>query len=267
MTSLLLSSLYGVEFVKDKTVIQSFDVSFRKGLRSFLGVPSKVSNDCLSVLFPGFSFEHFVLKRKWGFLNRTLAPSDTLAAILFVEDRAVDFPEGHGFSADFLALLKVFGLPELVYCDLKADVARTLELEATKESILCWECMSRAKSTGFLCSVFGSPSQFFEAALWASTINLSALRIFLLMWTGSVAIQVFGSNERSCRFCSESLDSRHFFGCSFDTCHYLQLIVLARNGQYEKVVRFTNECYFSFLFRSKPLVLSEEELVLSVAFV
>jgi hypothetical protein len=197
-----------------------------------------------------------------GFLWRTLAPSDTLAAVLFLADRAVDFPAGHGFSADLHKLLSVYGLPELIYCDSKADVARSLDLELEKDSILCWERMSKAKSTSFLCSVFSGPRHFFEAALFVSSTSLSALRIFLLMWTGSVAIHLFGSHERVCRFCFGPLDSRHFFGCNFDTCQYLQLIVMARNNQFSELMRFTNQCYFSFLFRSKPSVLSEEELLL-----
>jgi hypothetical protein len=127
---------------------------------------------------------------------------------------------------------------------------------------LCWERMCRAKSTKFLCSVFVGPSQFFDAALYASSINLTSLRIFLLMWTGSVSIHLFGSHERLCRFCSAPLDSRHYFGCSFDTCQFLQLIVLARNGRFEELVRFTSQCYFSFMLRSKPLIMTDDELLL-----
>jgi hypothetical protein len=191
-----------------------------------------------------------------------LAPSDTLAAVLFLEDRAVDYPAGHGFSADLFSLLQVFGVPELINCDVKADVVRTFDVEATKESILCWHRMSRAKSTSFLCSVFSGPSQFFEAALFASSLNITALRIFLLMWTGSVSLHLFGSNERLCRFCLEPLDARHYFGCSFDTCHFLQLIVLARNGNFEELIRCTCQAYFYFSLRSRPLIYSDEEFVL-----
>jgi hypothetical protein len=68
VTSLLLSSLYGVEFIKDRSQILALDGCFRKGFLSFFGVPTRVSNDCPSLLFPGFSFDSFVLKRKLGFL-------------------------------------------------------------------------------------------------------------------------------------------------------------------------------------------------------
>ncbi len=202
-----------------------------------------------------------MLKHKLGFLRRTLTPSDTLASVLFLEDWVVDFPAGFGFSNNLLSLLMVYGLPELAYCDSKSDVARALELVSTKESILSWERMSTAKSTKFLCSVFVGPSQFFDAALFASSINLTALRIFLLMWTGSVSIHLFGSHERLCRFCSKPLDSRHYLGCSFHTCLFLQLIVMARNSRFEELVRFTSQCDFSFMLQSKPLSLTEELLL------
>ncbi len=246
MTSLLLSTLYGIEFASDKDTILSLEVAFRKGLRSHLGVPPRVSNDCLALLFPQFSFASFVLKRKLGFLRRSLLPSDTLASVFFLEDRAVDFPAGHGFSADLLSLLRVFGLPELVNCDSKADVCRVFEEELSKESVLCWERLRGAKSTEFMCKVFGDPILFYEAALFASALSPTALRVFLLMWTGSVSIHLFGSHERVCRFCQGHLDSRHYFGCTFDTCQFLQLIVLARNRQFEHLVRITCSHYFTF---------------------
>jgi hypothetical protein len=234
-------------------------LSFRKGLCSFLGVPSRVSNDFLSLLFPGFSFEFFIIRRKWGFLRRSLNPSDTLAAIFFLGDRADDFPVGRGFSHELSVLLREFGLPELINCEDKTVVSRALEEESGKETILCWERMRSAKSTSFMCSVFSSPATFYRAALVASSINLSALRIFILMWSGSVSIHLFGSHERTCRWCSSQLDTRHYFGCSFDTCLYLQLIVLARASDALEIVRVTIQSYFSFLWRAKPTIISDEE--------
>ncbi len=102
--SLLLSTLYGVEFAKELKVAASLSTCFRKGLRSFIGVPPRVSNDLLFILFPGFSFESFILRRKWGFLRRTMNPCDTLASVFFLSDRAEDFPLGRGFSADLLGV-------------------------------------------------------------------------------------------------------------------------------------------------------------------
>ncbi len=242
--SLLLSTLYGVEFVKDLKMASALCTSFRKGFRSFLGVPPRVSNDLLFILFPGFSFESFILRRKWGFLYRSMNPSDTLASVFFLVDRADDFPLGQGFSSNLLSLFRDFGVPELINCADKGLMARALDEEHLKESTLCWERMSRAKSTSFLCSVFSSPINFFDAAQVASAINLSALRIFILMWTGSVSIHLFGAHERTCRFCHLPLESRHYFGCQFDPCQFLQLVVLARNRHFAEVVRMTLNSFF-----------------------
>ncbi len=130
------------------------------------------------------------------------------------------------------------------------------------DSLVAWERMKLAKSTSFLCSVFSCPLEFFQAALFASSANLVTLRIFLLMWTGSVSIHLFGSHERVCRFCAGQLSSRHYFGCDFDVCQHLQLIVLARNRNFVELLRLTCFAFFRFLLRSKPFVLSEEECVL-----
>jgi hypothetical protein len=259
--SLLLSSLYGIEFARDKGLASQLEVVFQKGLRSFLGIPPRVSNDLLFLLFPGFSFDTFILRRKLGFLRRSLQPSDTLAAVWFLEDRAVDFPSGVGFSSDLLALLGSFGLPELINCDEKTTVSRALQESLEQEVLLTWERMRSAKSTAFLCSVFADAQNFFQAALAASTVNLTGLRLFLLMWTGSVHIHVFGSHSRSCPFCNNPLESRHFFGCSFDVSDHLQLIVWARNGIFPNLLRFTFDAFFRFLFRARPTVLSEEEVL------
>jgi hypothetical protein len=261
--SLLFSSLYGIEFVTDKHLGENLAVVFRKGLRSFLGVPSRVSNDFLLMLFPDLSFDFFIAKRKLGFLRRTLNPSETYAAIFFLLDRAEDFPKGVGFSSDLLAFLGHLGLPELIYADDKATVHRALAVAQEQELILAWERMRTAKSTAFLCTVFSSPAVLFEALLAASAINLSTLRVFILMWTGSAAIHLFGEHVRTCRLCSCPLDSRHFFGCDFDVCRHLQYIVLVRNGRYLDLIRLTCQAYFVFLFRFKPIVLQEEEDLLA----
>jgi hypothetical protein len=51
-----------------------------------------------------------------------LSPSDTLVAVSFLEDMEVCYPAGFGFSADLLVWLNAFGLPELINCDVKADI-------------------------------------------------------------------------------------------------------------------------------------------------
>jgi hypothetical protein len=259
--SLLLSTLYGIEFARDKELASQLDLSFRRGFRSFLGVPPRVSNDVLFLLFPQFSFSNFILRRKLGFLRRSLCPSDTLAAVWFLEDRLVDFPSGVGFSSDLKVLLDAFGLPELINCDEKSIVSRALQESHEKEVLLAWERMRLAKSTSFLCTVFSDAVNFFQAARAASSVNLTTLRIFLLMWTGSVYIHLFGAHQRTCPFCGGSLDSKHFFGCYFDVCQYLQLIVWARNEQFPDLIRFTADAYFQFALRLKPVILSEEELL------
>jgi hypothetical protein len=260
--SLLLSTLYGVEFVRRKDLAEQLDLSFRKGFRSFLGVPPRVSNDVLFLLFPSFSFSSFILSRKLGFLRRSLGPSDTLAAVWFLEDRLADFPSGVGFSSELKALLDAFGLPELINCDEKSVVNRALQESHEKDVLLAWERMKVAKSTSFLCSVFADGVGFFQAARAASSVNLATLRIFLLMWTGSVYIHLFGAHQRFCQFCGRALDTRHFFSCSLDVCQHLQLVVWARNGKFPELIQFTSEAYFQFVFRVKPVVLTEEESLL-----
>jgi hypothetical protein len=257
--SLLLSTLYGIKFAKEKALPAQLELSFRKGFRSFLGVPPRVSNDVLFLLFPGFSFPNFVLRRKLGFLRRSLCPVDTLAAVWFLEDRLVDFPSGVGFSSDLKTLLGVFGFSELINCDEKSVVNRALQESHEKEVLLAWERMKMAKSTSFLCTVFSDAINFFQVALAASSVDLSTLPIFLLMWTGSVHIHLFGAHQRVCPCCSGPLDTRHFFGCHFDVCQHLQLIVWARNGHFADLIRFTSTAYFQFVFRIKPVILSEEE--------
>jgi hypothetical protein len=177
----------------------------------------------------------------------------------FLGDRADDFPLGRGFSYELSVLLREFGLPELINCEDKVVVSRALDEDFAKEAVLCWERLKSAKSTSFMCSIFSNPFIFYQAALVASSINLSALRIFILMWTGSVSIHLFGSHERICRWCDSQLDTRHYFGCHFDTCQYLQLIVLARAPDALEIVRLTLRSYFTFLWRAKPTIISEEE--------
>jgi hypothetical protein len=114
-----------------------------------LGVPPWVSNDSLFILFLGFLFKSFILRRKWGFLHRSMNPSDTLVSVFFLVDRAEYFPLGRGFSSDLLDLLHSFGVPALINCDDKGLLARALHEEHIKELTLCWDRMSRAKSMSF----------------------------------------------------------------------------------------------------------------------
>ncbi len=262
-SSLLLSSLYGVEFVRDPQTSRSLTLTFRKSLRSFLGVPTRVSNDFLSMIFPQLNFDLFIAKRKLGFLRRTLRPSDTLVSPFFLLDRLDDFPNGVGFSADLLSFLRPLGLQDLVNCDDKGVISRALAEAQEQELILAWERMRVAKSTSFLCTVFSSPGELHKALVAASTVSLAMVRIFVLMWTGSTAIHLFGAHERHCRLCAAPLDTRHFFGCGFDIRDHLQLIVAVRSERYLEVVRFTSNAFFVYLFRSKPVILSEEEALLA----
>ncbi len=261
-TSLLLSTLYGVEFVTDPGLASALSVHFRRGLRSFFGVPSRVSNDFLFMLFPALSFDLFLAKRKLGFLRRMAGPSDTLASAVFLVDRVDDFPRGFGFSLDLLAFLTSVGVPELTYCCDKGDIARTLAVELEKSQLLAWERMRAAKSTSFLCTVFSCPKELYNCLMVASSLNKAAIRIFLLMWSGSVAINIFGSHVRICPLCKQPLTSQHFFGCSFNTCDHLSLIVAVRNEHFAEVIRFTINAYFTFYLQCIPLILSEDEALL-----
>jgi hypothetical protein len=258
--SLLLPTLYGIEFASKRDLSAQLDLSFRKGFCSFLGVPPRVSNDVLFLLFPSFSFSNFILSRKLGFLRRSLCLSDMLAAVWFLEDRLADFPSGVGFSSELKALLDAFGFPELINCDEKFVVNRALQESHEKDVLLAWERMKAAKSTSFLCSVFSDGVNFYQAALAASSVNLSTLRIYILMWTGSVHIHLFGAHQRTCPFCGNALDTRHFFGCNLEVGQHL--IVWARNGKFSDLIQFTSSAYFHFVFCVKPVVLTEEESLL-----
>ncbi len=258
-TSLLLSSLYGIEFAIEPTLASDLSVHFRRGLRSFVGVPSRVSNDFLSMMFPSLSFDLFLAKRKLGFLRRMTGPSDTLASVFFLVDRIDDFPRGFGFSSDLLSFLATLGLPELAYCSDKSDISRALGEELEKSQLLAWERMRAAKSTSFLCSVFSCPQELYKSLLFASSLNKATLRIFLLMWSGSVAISIFGAHSRVCHLCQQPLTSQHFFGCDFDICGHLSLIVAVRNDNLVEVLRTTVQAYFNYYLRCKPAILSEDE--------
>jgi hypothetical protein len=214
------------------------------------------------MLFPGFSFELFFVKRKVGFLRRMLNPSDTLAAVMFLVDRESDFPQNRGFSAELLSLLSSLGIPELAYACEKGEVALALAHEHEKESLIAWDRMRKAKSTAFLCTVFSCPRDLFQCLLYASSINLTALRIFLLMWSGAANLHFLGVHERSCRICSLPLSTQHGFGCEFGVCEHLRMIVAVRNGKYDDVVRATIEAFFNLFFRLRPCILSEEEQLL-----
>jgi hypothetical protein len=64
--------------------VSLFEVRYKKGLSSFLGVPTRVSND---LLFPDFGFDFFVASRELGFLWQQVQHSDTLAAVILLKDR------------------------------------------------------------------------------------------------------------------------------------------------------------------------------------
>ncbi len=259
VTSLLLSTLYGIEFATDPALASDLSIHFRRGLRSFIGVPSRVSNDFLFMLFPSLSFDLFLAKRKLGFLRRMTGPSDTLASVFFLRDRTDDFPRGLGFSSDLLSFLATLGLPELAFCNDKNDTSRALEEELEKAQLLAWERMRTAKSTSFLCSVFSCPQELYKSLLFASSLNKATLRIFMLMWSGSVVISIFGSHSRVCHLCKQPLTTQHFFGCDFNICGHLSLIVAVRNGNLVEVIRTTVQAYFNYYLRCKPVVLSEDE--------
>jgi hypothetical protein len=261
-SSLLLSTLYGVEFASNSGLAADLSSSFRRGIRSFFGVPSRVSNDFLFMLFPDFCFDLFIAKRKLGYLRRMSEPTDTLAAAFFLADRTEDFPRGFGFSSDLLAFLADLGVPELAFCCDKADVARSLAVELEKAQLLAWERMRAMKSTAFLCTVFSCPKELFSCLLVASSINKAAIRIFLLMWSGSVYISLFGAHSRLCPLCNLPLTTQHFFGCDFSIGDHLSLIVAVRNERLEEVVRYTIQAYFSFCYRCSPRIVTEEEALL-----
>jgi hypothetical protein len=262
-TSLLFSVLYGVELLDNFDISERLAMHYRKALRSFIGLPNRVSNNVLDLLFPDFSFEIFFLKRKHGFLRRMANPCNTLAPVFFMEDRGNSFPAGRGFSAELHFQLGKAGLEELIWSteqDL-AGFAFTSKQQQISDSK--WVAMTGAKSTRFLAIVFGERSLWHEFLKVAGKKSRACLRICLVTWTGSIEASSSRQARRSCPFCAGVLDTRHFFLCGRGPVCQLELVTIAREKNWPSLLRVTLDIYFRYLFRLRPSVLSEDEEALT----
>jgi hypothetical protein len=260
--SLLFSVLYGLEFEEWGNSCQQFETVYFKALRSYLGVPTHVSNHVLSLLFPEFSMRFLYLKKKHGFMRRMLRPCRTLASVFFLHDRATSFPGASGFCYDLHVALKAAGVEELIWTTDTGLASMALEGCQSQWSDETWRLMVQAKSTRFLCSVFGSRSAWYDFLCFVSTKGLFAVRICLLSWTGSLGVALMKHKVNSCPFCRGYLDSRHYFMCSKPISHQLTVISAARNSRFAELWSLTLNMYFSFSGRFRLAPFAEEEAYL-----
>ncbi len=258
-TSLLFSVLYGVELLENSSLPSELEVTYRKGLRAFIGIPNRVSNDVLDLLFPDFSFELFFLKRKQGFLRRMSQTCDTLASVFFLEDRITSFPAGRGFSFDLQQRLRATQLGELIWTTDQNLASFAFQERQSQISNAKWVRMAEARSTRFLVVVFGNRELWHEFVSFGADKSRSCLRICLLVWTGSIEVASGGQASRKCPFCSRYLDTRHYFTCEHPAAFQLEIVAMARHGQWAKLLQLTLNVYFRFLFRFRPSILLDEE--------
>jgi hypothetical protein len=258
-SSLLFSVLYGVELLEDLDISSSLSLTYRKALRSFLGLPNKVSNDVLDLIFPDFSFPLFILKRKHGFLRRMVEPCSTLAPVFFLEDRLDGLSAGRGFSATLWELLRSADLEELIW-SVDRDLANFgFDQEQDRISDSKWVKMAGSRSTRLLSVTFGERHLWREFLVFAAQHGRACLRIVMVTWTGCIEISTIGTSSRKCPFCNCALDSRHFLLCGKPAAFQLNLTTLARHTQWSALMRTTLDTYFRFLFRYRPSVLSADE--------
>jgi hypothetical protein len=258
-TSLLFSVLYGIELLDESDILDRLATLFRKALRSFIGLPNQVSNNVLDLLFPQFSFNLFFLKRKHGFMRRMANPSSTLAPVFFLEDRVSSFPAGRGFSASLHSQLGRAGLGELIWTTDKNLAEFAFSSKQEQISDQKWTSMAGSKSTRFLVVVFGERSLWHEFLTYAGQKTRACLRICLVTWTGSVEVSSSRQARRSCPFCNDVLDTRHFFLCGQGPAYQLELVVMARERTWSRLLRATLDVYFRYLFRFRPSILTEDE--------
>jgi hypothetical protein len=125
-----------------------------------------------------------------------------------------------------------------------------------------WVEMAGARSTRFLAVVFGDSSLWHEFQTFAAKINRASLCTCLLSWTGSIEVSSTRQARRRCPFCNQVLDTRHYFLCGREAAHQLELVSLAWNRQWPRLLRITFDIYFCFLFGLRPSVLTDDEAVL-----
>jgi hypothetical protein len=260
--SLLFSVLYGLELLDSSEILVQLESQYRKALRSFIGLPNRVSNNVLDLLFPNFSFIDLFLKRKLGFLRRMTLPSGTLAPAFFLEDRTNSFPDGVGFSAELRQELGKVGLEELIWDTDKNLAAFALSSKQDQVNNRKWVEVAGARSTRFLAVIFGDRSLWHKFQIFAAKINRASLHICLLSWTGSIEVSSTRQARRRCPFCTQALDTRHYFLCGREAAYQLELVSLARNREWQYLLQVTFAAYFRFLFGLRPLILTDDQAFL-----
>jgi hypothetical protein len=257
-TSLLFSVLYGIELL-DVDISDQLASCYRGALRAFIGLPNKVSNEVLDLLFPEFSFELFFVRRKHGFLRRSALHVETLAAIFFMEDRVHSLPAGHGFSFNLQSHLRRMKVEELAWTVDKSLASFGLRARQEALSEAKWVKMAAARSTRFVAVVFGARQLWHDFLSVAAGRNRACLRACLLTWTGSIGVSVGHKPGGKCPFCPQTLDSRHPMLCGHPPGFQLELVAMARRKKWPALLRLTLDVYFRFLFFLRPSVLSEDE--------
>jgi hypothetical protein len=81
----------------------------------------------------------------------------------------------------------------------------------------------------------------------------------LIVWTGSTEVSIVQHVSRKCPFCHQHLDSRHYFLCGNQTAYQLSIVAMAREKQWEALLKISVDTYFRYLFRLRPSILSEDE--------
>jgi hypothetical protein len=260
--SLLFSVLYGLELLESSELLVQLETHYRKGLRSFIGLPNRVSNNVLDLIFPDFSFLDLFLRKKHGFLRRMSCPSATLASAFFLEDRVESFPAGFGFSTTLRQELKKVDLEELIWDTDKNLAIFALSSKQDQVTNRKWVEMAGARSTRFLTVIFGDRALWHEFQRFAANVNRASLRACLLSWTGSIEVSSTRQARRRCPFCTQFLDTRHYFLCGRGAAHQLELVSLARNHKWSLLLRITFDVYFRFLFGLRPSILTDDEALL-----
>jgi hypothetical protein len=248
-----------VELLEDLKLSGPLNLAHRKALRSFIGVPNKVSNNVLDLIFPDFSFDLFISKRKHGFLRRMSRPCETLASAFFLEDRITSFPGNRGFTANLQKALRAVHLEELSWTADKSLALFGFQTQQDKVIDGRWVKMASARSSRFLVIVFGDRHLWHDFVSFAAGVSRSGLRMCLLTWTGSLDVSLGQQASRKCPFCSAILDPRHYFLCGRQFGYQLKLVSIARQKRWPTLFRYTLDIYFKFLFRLRPSVLSDEE--------
>ncbi len=257
--SLLFSVLYGSEFVNSPKLAEQVELAYRNAVRSYIGVPTQVSNHVLSLLFPGFSVLQLLLKKKCGYLQRMWQSCPTLAPVFFVEDRVTDFPRDFGFSSDLKNELAEAGLLELTWATEKDLVSHALATFQDKMKSRWWSGMVTAASTRFLCITFGELDCWVDFVRAAAARDLATLRIVLLTWTGSVGLAATKQKVRVCPLCSKRLDAKHGLLCGQGPGYQLELTSRVRSRDWDYTLRRTACAYFRLLTRLRPTPLSPDE--------